>query len=494
MMDKTYDQHTSGKVDSDIEKLIEPSMAKGTESVAARFRKARKRYNIPLLLMMTVLVVFGLIVLYSVSGPDAYGLYQDSAFFLKRQLAFTIAGYVICLVISFFPVKFFETKVVTLAAAGGSLGLIILTMLFGENYNGAKRWITIGPIDFQSSEVVKVALILAFAGYCSARARMRARYARRKDGKKEKLLTQAFFDFILPVGAAILVDIFILAQPHVSCFIIVALIVFICTLSAGIPLRSWVIGGLILGLVGAVGIVMALLILPEEKMESIRRNYTHVFKRVEIYSEDESSTLTKDDTRQVDNAHNALGSGGMWGVGIGNSRSKYNYVSEAQNDYIFSIYVEETGFVGGLVLILMFLVFFVMCVTVVLKANTPYTRILSAGCTALIFVEFLLNLSVELQIIPSTGVTLPFFSYGGTAQVTLLAAMGFILCVSRSTLPQEQKEEEAIEEVIPEEAAPAAPKLSAAAAAPVQVRAQQTNIPATDRRPAPASARKKIKR
>lgn len=493
MMDKPYDNQMNSGTNADIEQLLETAPKKTSESVAARFRKVRKRYNIPLLLMMTVLVVFGLIVLYSVSGPDAYGLYQDSAFFLKRQLAFTIAGYVVCLVISFFPVKFFETKVVTLGAAGASLGLIILTMLFGENYNGAKRWITIGPIDFQSSEVVKVALILAFAGYCSARARMRAKYAKRKDGRKEKLLTQAFFDFILPVGAAVAVDIFILAQPHVSCFIIVALIVFMCTLAAGIPLRSWIVGGLIFALVGGIAVVAALLILPEEKKESIRKNYTHVFKRVEIYSEEESTTLTKDDTRQVDNAHNALGSGGMWGVGIGNSRSKYNYVSEAQNDYIFSIYVEETGFVGGLVLILMYLVFFVMCVAVVLKANTPYTRILSAGCTALIFVEFLLNLSVELQIIPSTGVTLPFFSYGGTAQVTLLAAMGFILCVSRCTIPQEEKEE-LIEEEIPEAAPRMEPAVSTVSAAPVSARSGRANPRPQERRQGQDPAGRKIKR
>lgn len=487
MMDKTLDNKT-GPVQTDIEQLLVSSSGGGQESIAAKFRRVRKRYNIPLLLMMTAIVVFGLIVLYSVSGPDAYGLYQDSAWFLKRQIAFTVAGYILCLVISFFPVKFFEARIITFGAGALSFALVIATRLFGENYNGAKRWITIGPIDFQSSEVIKVALVLAIAGYCSARARMRAKYAKRKDGKREKLLTQAFFDFIFPIGFAVLVDIFILVQPHVSCFIIVALIVFICTLSAGIPLKSWIVGGLIFALVGAIAIVALLLFLPQDKKDSLMKNYAHVFKRVEIYNDndEETSTLTQDDTRQVDNAHNALGSGGLWGVGIGNSRSKYNYVAEAQNDYIFSIYVEETGFVGGLILILMFLVFFVMCVTVVLKANTPYTRILSAGCTALIFVEFLMNLSVELQIIPSTGVTLPFFSYGGTAQVMLLVAMGFILCVSRCTIPVEEKGEEALEETNE-----AVPELATAPSAPG---ANAGKIPSKPARPDPKTSGKKIRR
>ena len=175
------------------------------------------------------------------------------------------------------------------------------------------------------------------------------------------------------------------------------------------------------------------------------KNYAHVFKRLAIFTADEDDFneeeggLTRDDTRQVDNAHNALGSGGMWGVGLGNSRSKYNYVSEAQNDYIFSIYIEETGFIGGVVLMMMYLVMFFMCLAVCWKAKDVFSRTIATGCTALIFVEVLMNISVELQVIPATGVTLPFISYGGTAQISLLIAYGLILSVSRSGTLQKQK-------------------------------------------------------
>ena len=185
------------------------------------------------------------------------------------------------------------------------------------------------------------------------------------------------------------------------------------------------------------------------------KNYAHVFKRIAIFTADEEELeneeegLTRDDTRQVDNAHNALGSGGMWGVGLGNSRSKYNYVSEAQNDYIFSIYVEETGFVGGVLLILMYMVMFAMCVIVCWRAKDVFSRTIATGCTALIFVEVLMNISVELQVIPATGVTLPFVSYGGTAQVTLLIAYGLILSVSRSgTLSLERKKRQAAQRLM----------------------------------------------
>jgi cell division protein FtsW len=136
----------------------------------------------------------------------------------------------------------------------------------------------------------------------------------------------------------------------------------------------------------------------------------------------------------------------MWGRGLGSSRAKYNYVSEAQNDYIFSIYVEETGFIGGAVLIFLYMIIFAMFVQVIMRANSVFSRMLATGCTTLIVIQVVLNLAVELQVIPSTGVTLPFVSYGGTAQLFLLVAFGLILCVSRSgTSPKIKEKMEAAE-------------------------------------------------
>ena len=196
------------------------------------------------------------------------------------------------------------------------------------------------------------------------------------------------------------------------------------------------------------GIIFA--IMPNDSRDKLMKNYSHVFKRIAIFrqgdddEEDPDNTLTKDDTRQIDNAHNALGSGGMWGVGLGNSRSKYNYVAEAQNDYIFSIYIEETGFVGGLILMTMYMIMFIMCVRVIMQANGVFNRTVATGCTALIFVEVLMNISVELQVIPATGVTLPFLSYGGTAQIMLLVAYGLILSVSKYGKRPKQKKNKRI--------------------------------------------------
>ena len=435
---------------TDIERLIEPVGDAFTipEEAKVHTDMNLNTVNVPMLLMVFVMIVFGLVVLYSVSGPDAYGLYHDSAHFLKRQIIQTLIGLVGCVVISFIPIWVFSQKWVMVGAFGVSLALAFWTLAAGVgSEHGATRWVNIGPIQFQSSEVIKVALIVAFASYRAAADKLR------RSGKlpvpktkRGRDIEYAFVDFIVPVAAIIVVDLVIIMQPHVSCFIIIGVVIFLAALVSEIPLKSWLVGGgLMIGfalLLG--GIIFA--VMPNDSRDRLMKNYSHVFKRIAIFrqgddeEEDSESNLTKDDTRQIDNAHNALGSGGMWGVGLGNSRSKYNYVAEAQNDYIFSIYVEETGFVGGMILIIMYMIMFVMCVQVILRADGIFARTVATGCTALIFVEVLMNISVELQVIPATGVTLPFLSYGGTAQIMLLAAYGLILSVSKyGKRPKEKK-------------------------------------------------------
>ena len=447
---KEKEQVPSSKsaVITDIDSLIEPPSKNEKEGLnAAAIEKAVKSANIPMILMIFVMLVFGLVILYSVSGPDAYGQFQDSSWFLARQIRFTVAGIVVMFIISFIPIDFFRQKWIAISAYVLSIGLAFATIAFGVGReHGASRWINIGPIQLQSSEIIKVALIVAFAGYRSAIAKLRSE-GKIKQPRSDlmKVIKNTMIDFIIPVGLCVLVDIVIVLQPHLSCFIIVAAVIFMCALTSEIPLRSWLIGSFVMILVGAVVGSLVLAMTPAEKRERFMNNYAHVFKRLAIFTADEEEgTLTKDDTRQVDNAHNALGSGGMWGVGLGNSRSKYNYVSEAQNDYIFSIYIEETGFVGGVILMLMYLVMFFMCLIVCWKAKDVFSRTIATGCTALIFVEVLMNISVELQVIPATGVTLPFISYGGTAQISLLIAYGLILSVSRSgTLHLEKKKAQA---------------------------------------------------
>ena len=422
---------------TDIDQLLEPGSSAIPERAKIHTDLNPQNVNIPMLLMVFGLLVFGLVVLYSVSGPDAYGLYHDSAHFLKRQLIQTLIGLAAMTAIMFIPIKVFQMRWVMLASYAVSLALAIWTLAAGVgSEHGATRWVNIGPIQFQSSEVIKVALIVAFANYRSRVDKLR------RDGKilmpKSKLwksIACAMVDLVFPAGMIIIVDLVVILQPHVSCFIIIGVVIVLSALVSEIPLKSWITGALLMiGFVVVVGGVIVA-IMPVDTRDKMLKNYAHVFKRIAIFNqgdeEEEDATLTKDDTRQIDNAHNALGSGGMWGVGLGNSRSKYNYVAEAQNDYIFSIYIEETGFVGGVILMALYMIMFIMCVQVILRADGVFTRTVATGCTALIFVEVLMNISVELQVIPATGVTLPFMSYGGTAQIMLLVAYGLILSVSK---------------------------------------------------------------
>ena len=422
---------------TDIDQLLEPGSSAIPERAKIHTDLNPQNVNIPMLLMVFGLLVFGLVVLYSVSGPDAYGLYHDSAHFLKRQLIQTLIGLAAMTAIMFIPIKVFQMRWVMLAAYAVSLALAIWTLAAGVgSEHGATRWVNIGPVQFQSSEVIKVALIVAFANYRSRVDKLR------RDGKilmpKSKLwksIACAMVDLVFPAGMIIIVDLVVILQPHVSCFIIIGVVIVLSALVSEIPLKSWITGALLMiGFVVVVGGVIVA-IMPVDTRDKMLKNYAHVFKRIAIFNqgdeEEEDATLTKDDTRQIDNAHNALGSGGMWGVGLGNSRSKYNYVAEAQNDYIFSIYIEETGFVGGVILMALYMIMFIMCVQVILRADGVFTRTVATGCTALIFVEVLMNISVELQVIPATGVTLPFMSYGGTAQIMLLVAYGLILSVSK---------------------------------------------------------------
>ncbi len=402
--------------------------------------KPEKRVNIQLILMMFVLVMFGLVILYSVSSPDGYATENDAAFFLKRQIAFTIIGLVGALVIQFIPVNFFKSKPIWIGAYAASFALAVLTRLIGADHNGARRWIEIGSFQFQPSELCKVALVIFLAGYREHIVKLRREGKLRSANPKKQIWNHVFFDFILPVAAAALVDVFILMQPHLSCFIIIGFVVFICTINSGASVKVWARGLPIMILAAAVLGAAYIALNPD-----FRDNFAHVYQRLNIFaanSGDEDVEVTEDETRQVTNAHNALGSGGLWGRGIGSSRAKYNYVSEAQNDYIFSIYVEETGFFGGLFLIAMYCATFIMFVQVIIRANTIFARMLATGCSSLIMIQVILNLAVELQVIPPTGVTLPFVSYGGTAQVFLLVAYGLILCVSRSgtSVPQKKLE------------------------------------------------------
>ena len=418
-----------------------PSDALTYEEIRPKFKLRDPSWssNIPLVLFLFAIVAYGLVVLYSVSAPAGYinSKLTSSAFYVFSQLKFTLVGLALCVVVNFIPVDFFKNRLIMFVAYAASAGLIIITALFGAEKQGARRWLTVGGTDFQTSEVFKICLVIVLAIYRITVLSLQKKGKLKASDPKNQYLKDAFFEFILPVGLILFIDMIILVQPHLSCFLIVGVVTFVCFLVSGIRLRSWIIGMgfYILVLLAVVAVVFAVPSLRNKAQDKIETNFAHVFKRVDIYTQDEGKEMTdqeKDESLQVDRAKDAIGSGGWMGQGLGNSRYKYSYVSEAHNDYIYSIYVEETGMVGGTLLILTFLLFLFMGFRVAYRAKDVFCRIIAIGYTFLIALEALWNIGVELTVLPATGITLPFFSYGGTAQILLLSGYSMILCVARS--------------------------------------------------------------
>lgn len=411
------------------------------------FRNYQWESNIPLILFLFFIVVYGLIVLYSVSAPVGYvnSKFTTSGFFALSQLKFSVAGIIIALIINFIPIDFFKKKFFMISAYAVSFGLIAATAVIGVQRQNARRWIKIGGTEFQTSEVFKLGLVLSLAMYRLLIVHLIETGKLKPKNPKNSTMFYAFFEFILPAVLIIVPALLVLAQPHFSCFLILGVVTFVCFLVSGINFKSWAVGILTLFIAGAI-IVGALLVIPgtQDKVSGyIQSNFAHVFKRFSIYTRDEEEELTdqqKDEALQVERAKDAIGTGGLKGVGFGSSRSKYSYVSESHNDYIYSIYVEETGFIGGTLLIVFYLGFLFMGLRVAMKAKDVFCRIIATGYTFLIVLEAMWNIGVELTVLPSTGITLPFFSYGGTAQILLLIAYGMILCVARSGVVYPKKD------------------------------------------------------
>ena len=402
------------------------------------------RTNIPLILMMFIFVVFGLLILYSVSAPIGF-VNSDKAtstYYVFRQLAFSAFGITVALVLMFVPIDLFRhKKLSTIIVVAGYIVcflLLIIVRFFGvgSETQGAGRWVEVGPITIQPSEIVKLYTVYALAWYRNFIEDLKAKGKLQGEDAKSTFLRQLGIEFFVPVFAIVILAVLILIQPHFSCFILLAIVTFVCIATSGIKPQIFFTGVLIIltaiGLV--VGTIFAIPPVRENVITKVQTDYAHVFKRFEIYARERGAEtdLTEDDTRQVDRALNAIGTGDMFGVGFGNSRSKYFYVSEPHNDYIFSIYIEETGFVGGVTLITAYLVFFALGMREALRAKSTFARTIIVGFSVLITMQALINIAVTLVVVPPTGITLPFVSYGGTAQILLLTCYGMLLSATRS--------------------------------------------------------------
>jgi len=405
------------------------------------------RMSIPMLILTLILICLGLIMLFSASMSAAYNDAEGNPlYYVLKQGKYTLIGIVVAAVIVFIPVKIYDHIGFVGLAYGITLALVVYTKFFGKIDGGSRRWIRIGSQQFQSSELAKVALIFCIAGYRSFIIRLRKSGKLACKTKRGQSYMDCIVDIVVPVGLLMVCLVFVLLQPHMSFFIIMSTISFICLLVSGIPLKSWVDGGLMLIAVVLLAGSILMLSTTYTQQEKFMGNFEHVITRLNIFStlnndevtasaaaEAESSSAASDDeVYQSKQSMIAIGSGGVSGVGFGSSRQKYQYLPAAHNDYVYAIACEELGFIGGVSIIVLFWAFLCGGLSIAWRAQSDFARILAVGYTCLIVIQAAFNIAVSLGVIPPTGVTLPFFSYGGTANLFFLTAVGLIIAVSRT--------------------------------------------------------------
>ena len=365
--------------------------------------KKENGINKAFLLLTVIVALIGTVTVYSAGYAYAEYRYGDNLYFAKRQTLWLICGLIIMVASSHIPLK--RVKKLSPLAFLLTLILLGLTLIFGMVGNGAQRWISLGPVTFQPSEIAKLTLILILARYFSDKEEL---IEDRRDKRKTFV-----YATLIPFGIMLVPILLVMLQKHLSCIIILGTIGLIMIFLSGGGLKY--LGGFI-GM-GALGVSYIALF----------TDYTK--DRITVWQNPEAYKLTGG--WQTLQGLMAIGSGGLFGKGFGKGELKYCYVSEPANDMIFAILCEESGLIGALTVILLFGILIYSGFKIGMKQKDSFARLTVLGISSKIAIQVLLNLGVVTNSIPNTGISLPFFSYGGSSLVMLFFEMGLILSASR---------------------------------------------------------------
>lgn len=361
--------------------------------------KSIGKVDIPFLILVLALLSIGLIMLASASYASNFEKYGDSYHDIKRQLIFAVAGIAIMFATAFFDYHRFRKYAFPLLCVAIFLLVLVLIPIPGLSVkvNGARRWLNFG-IRFQPSEIGKLALIIYISYYISANYNQMNKF---KVG-------------VLPLFIRLCIVVALVAvETHLSAAIIIMLTGIVMIFVGGAPMRYFAIPAAIGGVGGGILIW----------------KFSYMFGRISTWLDPFADP--KGAGWQIVQSLYAIGSGGLLGLGLGQSRQKHLYIPEAGNDYIFSITCEELGFVGAVMIILLFAMIIWRGFTIAFHARDKFGSMLVIGIISRLAIQTVLNIGVVTNLLPSTGITLPFFSYGGTALVILLFEMGIVLSVSR---------------------------------------------------------------
>ena len=398
-------ENTSRRRVRDYEDDRRASDKRGRRKINFSLLSIGKGIDIPFVLLILVLLTIGITMMFSASYPVAYYEIGDSYYYLKRQLLFALIGLAIMFGVSFLDYHHYHRFAAVIL--GLSYFALLLVLVLPSQEGGVHRWIGVGAFGIQASEISKFAIILFLAHWGS-------RYYDRMD---------TFKYGILP-GAAVFLStaLLLLFEPHYSCIVIIGILTVIMLYVSGIKVKWLAIGAAIL--------VALILLLWVTGM------LTYAMERMDGWGQALNEDLDRDmwnSTWQTRNSLYAIGSGGLFGLGLGQSRQKYLYLPEPQNDFIFAIVCEELGLVGAVIILLIFALLVWRGVIIALRARDRFGKLLGIGLISHIGLQVILNILVITDWLPNTGISLPFFSYGGSSLLTLMFEMGVILSISRTS-------------------------------------------------------------
>lgn len=369
---------------------------------AAKRKKKIKRtggIDMTLFSILMIMIAFGLIMVFSASSPSAFYQQNDQFYYIKKQLMWTAIGFVVMMIVSGIDYKNIKKWSGTFYIA--AVCMMILVPIAGVEINGAKRWLGFGSLTFQPSEVSKLALIF---------------YVANRISKMPQGGVRRFRNGYLPCVSALgVIEVLMMVQRHLSAMIVTFAVIMIVLYAAGAKIKH-IVGTVLLAGFGFVALTM---------FTSFRTDRIMAFM-------DPFGLKMKEGWQIVQGLY-AIASGGLFGRGLGQSRQKFLYVPEAHNDYIYAILCEELGFIGAIAVALLFAALITRCIIIAMRAPDTFSKLTVFGITALIAMQYVINIGVVTSTFPNTGMQLPFFSAGGSSLVFMMAAMGVVLNISKYT-------------------------------------------------------------
>lgn len=356
--------------------------------------------DLTFLLLVLVLLVFGLVMMFSASYANAYYYENNSFHYISRQLIFAVMG--VGAMAFFANIDYHFWRRFWLPAL--LVSIVLLMLVFTQrSVNDAQRWIFIGSFSFQPSEIAKFSMVLAFAHLI--------------DLNKNRMNT--FTGGILPFGVILLVLAgLIMPEPHLSATVLLFLLAAVMLFVGGLGMKWYAIAS-----VGAACAAVGAMCIPYIRERAMYR--------IDIWND--PFIDPQGAGFQTIQSLYAIGSGGLLGAGVGNSRQKYLFLPEPQNDFVFAVVCEELGFIGAVLVLLLFALLIWRGFAIAIKARDTFGTMLATGLTAQVGLQAVLNVAVVTNTVPNTGISLPFFSYGGSSLMMLLAQMGIVLAISRQT-------------------------------------------------------------